>query len=186
MAELSQVERQRRRRRGVGPEGPDSPAAEVTEHVVAKKVGIGRSAVDESTGDRAVAASMAVLRDGFLEGPGAAAALVWVEPLAAIPAVVAAARARRLPVDLLPGVLADIPDPEGVGHPVEAGTPGVTQPDRPDVPEPRCRSVVRVGRRTGESPVQVRRDAQRFPSALFRFWPFSNGSPPPPPSPVKM
>ena len=186
MAEVSQVELQRRRRRGVGPEGPDSPAAEVTEHVVANKVGIGRSAVDESTGDRAVAASMAVLREGFLEGPGAAGALVWVEPFAAIPAVVAAARARRLPVDLLPGVLADIPDPEGVGLRSKLARQGLRRPIDQMCPSPGVDPWYGLVDGLENPPFRFGEMRRVLPSALFRFWPFSNGSPPPPPSPVKM
>src|SRR6266581_1422753 len=51
-----------------------------------------------------------------------------------VPAVVlASARARRLKVDLLPGVLPDVAGPQVAGLAVERVPPGVTQAVRPDL-----------------------------------------------------
>src|SRR6187397_1976936 len=116
------------------------------------------AAIDEATGHGAVPTGVRVLGDRVRErlaGAGDAGAGVGegVEPLAAVPPVVAVAAAGRLPIDLLVRALADVGDPQRTRGALEAGPPRIAQADIPDRPAER---VARIR----ESAAQVRGDAE--------------------------
>src|SRR6266545_2092996 len=114
------------------PRGPDPAGAVVAVQVGATQAGDAPAPVDAAADHRAGAALAAVL-DHRVDRARGALALEVVPALAPVPAVVAAARPGRLVVDLLPGVLADVADPQVAGGGIEGEAPRVAQPVRPDL-----------------------------------------------------
>ena len=118
----------------IGDDVPEVAGAVVGEDVMAVHVGILAAAVDVAAAYRA-AIGMAVFIDGEgVVGDGAAAAgVVGVVAFVAAPAVVdAAGRPGRLKIDLFPGVLPHVGNPEVAGEAVEASAPGVAHAHGPD------------------------------------------------------
>src|SRR5262249_34705936 len=126
-----------REERASAGEAPDPSGAIVAVDVGAREAGDLRPPVDVAAGDRAVAARVVVFEDRRGEGrrvTGRRRCAVGrfvgaVRALHALPAVVLPARTvRGGVVDLLPAVLAHVPDPEVVRHAVEGKAPGIAQP----------------------------------------------------------
>jgi len=74
-----------------------------------------------------------IFRNGICQSCGCLAC-EWVFACADVPTVIhTAGRSRRLEVDLLPHVLADIPNEEISGGAIKAEAPGVAQAIGPDL-----------------------------------------------------
>src|SRR6266702_1209698 len=116
-----------------GLEAPDPAVAEVAEDVAAPRRRHGRAAVDVAARDRARTAVVRVdpgREDELARAPERIGAVEDGAPLVAVPAVVGQPADLRLraEVDLLPGALADVGDPEVAGRPVEREPPRVAEP----------------------------------------------------------
>jgi hypothetical protein len=134
--------------------GQELAGAEIGEEVAPRDLGHRRPARDDAPRHRAAprAPGVLVLEDRQDERAGLAAGrrVVAAAPLHASPAVVLAPLGGgRLPVDLLPRPLADVPDEEVARRPVERIAPRVPEPLRPDLGQrarpPRERVVGRDG-----------------------------------------
>src|SRR5690606_33185210 len=114
-------------------DAPDAAADEIAEHVPTRERGNGCAAVDVAAGNRA-SERVRVIEQGIFRVRDAGAdrgrAAVRLEPLAAVPAVVAAALDD---VDFLARVLADVAGPERAALPVERESPRVAQSPRVDL-----------------------------------------------------
>ena len=101
------------------------------------------------------------------------------KPSIDVPAVVLAARAGPRDIDLFPGVLAHVADPEVARRPVEPHPPRVPQPAEPDL-----RFGVRLAdervigrdRVRGRGPGCVTSMRRILARSVPRFWPFPLGS----------
>src|SRR3954451_24266155 len=149
---------------------PDRAGAVVAVEIRALERRDLRAAVAIAAGDGAGAAGVGVLeqREGDAGIDAVGGRVVAVHPFHLSPAVVFAADARRrLEIDFLERVLADVSDPEVAGGAIETETPRIAQAVRPDFAAPAGTQIERIRGRNGVRRAVIDIDAQDLAEELI-------------------